>query len=47
VAMAIQKIVQDGISADEAVEYLMSIRGQNMDLLQKYLSCDDGCCCCG
>ncbi|NPV08358.1 MAG: hypothetical protein HPY83_10420 [Anaerolineae bacterium] len=44
VAMAIQKIVQEGISADEAVEYLMSIRGQNMDLLHKYICAD--CCDC-
>jgi len=47
VAMAIQKIVQEGISADEAVEYLMSIRGQDMDWLHKYLDCDECCCCCG
>ncbi len=46
VAMAIQKIVQDGISADEAVEVLMSLRGQDMDWLHKYLDCDEGCCCC-
>jgi len=47
VAMAIQKIVQEGIGADEAVEYLMSVRGQDMDWLSQYLCCDEGCCCGG
>ncbi len=43
VAMAIQKIVQDGITAEEAVDYLQSIRGENMDLLHRYMDCE----CCG
>ncbi|MHB0878755.1 MAG: class I fructose-bisphosphate aldolase [Anaerolineae bacterium] len=51
VAMAAQKIVHDGLSADDAIEYLMSVRGQNMDALHKYICCDccdDGCGCgCG
>lgn len=44
VAMAAQKIVHEGLSADEAIEYLMSVRGENMDALSKYVPCD--CCCC-
>jgi DhnA family fructose-bisphosphate aldolase class Ia len=45
VAMAAQRIVHDGLSADEAVDYLMEVRGQNMDALHKYICCD--CCECG
>jgi len=40
VAMAAQRIVHDGLSAEEAVEYLMEVRGQNMDAISKYVPCD-------
>ncbi|MGQ9555225.1 MAG: hypothetical protein ACUVWR_14080, partial [Anaerolineae bacterium] len=33
------------LSADEAVEYIASVRGQNVDMLHKYIPCD--CCECG
>lgn len=42
VAMAVQRIVHDGLSAEEAVEYIASVRGQNVDMLHKYIPCD--CC---
>lgn len=47
VAMAVQRIVHDGLSADEAVEYIASVRGQNMDLLHRYVCCDCRECGCG
>jgi len=42
VAMAVHRIVHDGVSGEEAVDYLQSIRGTNMDALCKYFS---GECC--
>jgi DhnA family fructose-bisphosphate aldolase class Ia len=55
VASAVHKIVHEGYTAEQAVEYLMQVRGKDMDLLHRYLPCECvGCCesggssrCCG
>jgi hypothetical protein len=45
--MAVQRIVHDGISADEAVDYIATQRGRDMDLLHRYVACDCCGCDCG